>query len=272
MKKQILLYGILLASVLVLMASLRHCISSRSDQETHIDSLRDYAAIREEGVMRIIAQYNERDYYVGQDSTAGFVYDLARQLSKISGIRIEISLEKNWKESLESLHSGNCDIIAQDIPLTAVTDTTRYRFLDLVHPGRLFLVQRQSDSLVRQQIDLAGRTVTIPEASPTRLFISHLSEEIGDSIFVRTDPTYSSEQLAMMVASGDIDYTICNEREAKVLAKLLPGIDCSTPLSFGLRQAWLVRRGSVALCDSLNGWMDRLRQNGELQRLYERYY
>lgn len=273
MKKQIALYGVLLISVLIVMVALRHCGRGSSTGGDAVDSLRDYSDIHREGVLRIIARYNDRDYYVGQDSTAGFVYDVARRLSEISGIRIEISLEKNWKESLERLHRGACDIIAQDIPLTAVTDTVRYRFLRPMHLGRLYLVQRRSDTaLIRRQIDLSGRTVTIPEGSPARLFVKHLSEEIGDSIYIQTDPTYSAEQLAMMVASGDIDLTVCNQHEAKKLAQLLPALDCSIPLSFELRQAWLVRRSATSLQDSLNSWFDRLRLSGELERLYDHYH
>lgn len=270
MKKQLAIYGVLLVSVLILMVALRDCVQKDKNQ---IETIRDYKAIKEEGVLRIIAQYNDRDYYIGQDSTAGFVYDLSKRLSAISGIQIEILLEKNWKESLESLHAGSCDIIAQDIPLTATTDTSRYRFLKIMRPGRLYLVQRKSNSMmISRQIDLAGRTITIPEGAPSTLFITHLSEEIGDSIYVKTDPDYSTEQLAMMVAAGDIDFTICNKQEAKKLEELLPALDCNTPLSFELRQAWLVRQESKDLADSLNNWMDLLRQSGELEKLYQKYY
>ena len=103
MKKQIALYGVLLISVLIVMVALRHCGRGGAAGGDAVDSLRDYPDIHREGVLRIIARYNDRDYYVGQDSTAGFVYDVARRLSEISGIRIEIGLEKNWKESLERL-------------------------------------------------------------------------------------------------------------------------------------------------------------------------
>ena len=55
----------------------------------------------------------------------------------------------------------------------------------------------------------------------------------------------------MQVASGKINYTVCTSEEAERFARLFPTLDCTLPLSYSVRTAWLMRRNSPALRDSL---------------------
>ncbi len=107
---------------------------------------------------------------------------------------------------------------------------------------------------ISRQVELAGHSITLPKASPLSLFIEHLGEEIGDSLSIQVDTLYAAEQLAMQVASGKINYTACTSEEAERFARLFPALDCTLPLSYSVRTAWLMRRNSPALRDSLIAW------------------
>ena len=122
--------------------------------------------------------------------------------------------------------------------------------------GPIYLVQRRADSAhhISRQVELAGHSITLPKASPLSLFIEHLGEEIGDSLSIQVDTLYAAEQLAMQVASGKINYTACTSEEAEHFARLFPALDCTLPLSYSVRTAWLMRRNSPALRDSLIAW------------------
>ena len=67
--------------------------------------------------------------------------------------------------------------------------------------------------------------------SPSAMRLRNLSAEIGDTILVKEDPDYGSEQLVMMVAVGDIPLAVVNEKTALRLAGEYPGIDVSTAIS-----------------------------------------
>ena len=108
--------------------------------------------------------------------------------------------------------------------------------------------------------------------SPAILRLNNLSHEIGDTIFIVEDPTYEAEQLVMMVASGDIDFTLCDEKMAMRLAKLLPEIDIETDISFTQLESWAVRKDSPALLDSLNSWLVRFKTTTAFSRIYRNYY
>jgi ABC-type amino acid transport substrate-binding protein len=104
------------------------------------------------------------------------------------------------------------------------------------------------------------------------LRIRNLSHEIGDTIFVKEDPTYGQEQLAMMVAAKEIDYAVCDEIVAARVARSIPEIDYSTLIGFTHLEAWAVSEKSPILLDSLNVWIKEVKKTKEYTKIYQKYY
>lgn len=250
-----LIYGLTLLCALGLMFYLRGRTSTSAEYSRGANSERDYPEIRKEGVLRLLTAYGEGGE-VQDGKLTGFVYELAKRLHQRTGLQVEVVLENSWERALEELRTGAVDVIARPLAHTVAIDTALFRPFGEATTGPIFLVQRKADSAthVGRQLGLAGRTITLPEASPLRLFLEHLGEEIGDSIRLAVDPHYATEGLAMLVASGKISYTACSEEDAKRLAQKLPELDCSLPLSYSLRTTWLLRRSSPQLADSLLSW------------------
>lgn len=152
-----------------------------------------------------------------------------------------------------------------------------YYFTEPLTLNKLILVQRKAEynnntEPVRQHLDLAKKSIYVPEDSPSILRLTNLSHEIGDTIFIIKDSTYGSEQLVMMVASGNIDYTVCDEKTALRLSETLPEIDIETDISFTQIESWVLRKDSPILLDSLNNWLDRIKDSKRFKEIYNRYY
>ena len=257
LKGRPVLYIILLLHVIGMIVSLQD--SRSGDAAPTPTAGRDYPEIRREGTLRLLTAYTEGGVHAEGGELTGAVYTLAKKLQERSGIRVEVILENSWERALQLLSEGGADLVVRPMASTADVDTTRFLLFGQQTSGPLFLVQRRADSttLVKRQIELAGRMITLPKGSPFHLFIEHLSEEIGDSIHLDVDTLYQAEQLAMRVASGKISYTVCTDTEAKAFSKAFPELDCSIPLSYSFRTAWLLRHTSLALRDSLSVWMAR---------------
>ena len=101
--------------------------------------------------------------------------------------------------------------------------------------------------------------------------LRNLSAEIGDTILVKEDPDYGSEQLVMMVAVGDIPLAVVNEKTALRLAGEYPGIDVSTAISFTQFQTWALRKKEMELTDSVNSMIKRYKQTDGYKDLLRRY-
>lgn len=237
---------------------------------------RDYPEIKEEGILRLVTEYNQSGYYVAGDTIEGFQYELSQAIAQLSGLEIQIFLEMSLAESFDMLEENNCDAVARNIPITSEIKE-KYLFTEPIVLDKQVLIQRTeavNNGLkpIRNQLDLAGKTLYIPKDSPAQLRLQNLGHEIGDTIYVIEDELYSGEQLAIMVAKGDIDYAVCDQQTAVLSQKQLPEIDIKTDISFTQLQSWAVRKDSPILLDSLNSWLEQIRKNGTFDKIYKKYY
>lgn len=268
-KKLLLLYIFLLLLAICAMGVLTFYKS------THIPE-RDYPEIKEEGILRIVTEYNQSNYYLSGDKIEGFQYELSKIIAELSGLEVFVYLEMSLEKSFEGLSRNQYDIIARNIPTT--TDLKQsYLFVDPIVLNKQVLVQRtekddNDTELIRNHLDLAKKTLYIPKNSPALLRLQNLQHEIGDSIFIVEEPLYSSEQLIIMVAKGDIDYAVCDLQIARLSQKQLPEIDIKTDISFTQLQSWAIRKNAPVLLDSLNHWFNQIKEDGTFSKIYQEYY
>ena len=133
--------------------------------------------------------------------------------------------------------------------------------------------EKENDSLyIHSQLELARKTLHLVKNSPAILRIHNLSNEIGDTIYIKEVEKYGQEQLLAMVAHGDIDYAVCDESIAQASINDFPQLDIETAISFSQFYSWGVSKQSPALLDSLNTWLSDFRKKGEYQSVYRKYY
>ena len=176
---------------------------------------RDYAEIIASGILHAATEYNSISFYVDGDTVTGFHYELIEAFARDKGIQAQVSPVMSFGQRLQGLETGKYDVIAYGILVTSELKDS----LLLTSPiilSKQVLVQRKPvseyDSLfIKNQLDLAGRTLHVVKGSPSILRIRNLGNEIGDTIYTNEVEKYGSEQLIAMVAHGDIDYVVCDE-------------------------------------------------------------
>lgn len=245
----------------------------RNKQET----LRDYAEIKQEGVLRVVTEYGELGYMpdIENDTVSGFQCELLRMLADSLHLEVKIFVENSFAASLKGLREGEFDLIARNIPITTEL-RNKVAFTDPVLKNRQVLVQRTQrandrQQPIRNQLDLGGKTLYVPEHSPFLLRLRNLAKEIGDSIYVKHIPNYEAEQLIIMVAKGDIDFAVTDEWTAKKAKKNNPEIDILTAIGFTQPEAWAVRKNAPQLLEVLNHFINTQIESGEIDNLYQKY-
>ncbi|NCD14154.1 MAG: transporter substrate-binding domain-containing protein [Bacteroidia bacterium] len=245
-------------------------------RQTQTPLVRDYSEILASGEMNVVTDYNSIGYYVSGDTAAGFQLEMMRALEQEWGIKVNIYLENSLDANLQGLLEQQYDLVARSIPVNmALRDS--FAFTDPITYNRLVLVQRKAlfnegEEPVRQHLELASRQIHVAAGSQAIMRLNNLSREIGDTILIHEDPLYETEQLVMMVASGDIDYTVCDKQMALRLSEVLPEIDIETELSFTQLESWALRRDAPRLLDSLNSWLNRFRETKQFNQIYRNYY
>ena len=113
-KKLLILYAFLLIVAVVTMVQLW-----RLNQRPQEIGPRDYPEIKEEGILRMITEYNQSGYFVSGDTVQGFQYELSQAIAKLSGLEVQTHLEMSLAKSFEELSDNKCDVIARNIPITS---------------------------------------------------------------------------------------------------------------------------------------------------------
>lgn len=269
-KKRFILYIVLLAIVLFIM----YVIRTRMQAEGYHP--RDISEIEQDDTLRIVTDYTPLSYYVSGDTISGFDYELAKLISKRSGLQVEVYPEVSLSKSVKGLQEGRYDIIGRPIPVTTGSKEN-FLFTDPILLNKQVLVQKKAEynngkEPIRDQLDLAGKHLYIISDAPTRLRIMNLAHEIGDTIYVNEETTYGDEQLIIMVAKGEVEFAVCDETIAREMSKHYPEIDYSTDISFTQFQSWALRQSSPGLLDSVNIWLKDIKNTPEFQALKQKYY
>ena len=237
-------------------------------------SLRTYEEILQSGVLHAVTEYNSISFHVQEDTICGLHYELLHAFAQAKGLKVEITPEMSIEKRLQGIQDGKYDILANNV-LISSDRTDSILFTHPILLSRQVLVQRkpqnENDTPIKSLLELAHKTVHIVKDSPYILRIKHLSNEIGDTIYIQEFERYGQEQLLAMVANGDIDYAICDESIAQAAIQTLPQLDIETPISFTQFYSWGVNKRNTTLLDSLNGWLQTYKQTESFQKLMKKY-
>lgn len=259
----------------VIAVALSAILFTPDGQEVAPVNQRSYEDIISSGVLRAVTEYNSISYYAKEDTVDGLHYELLQAFAKEKGLTAEIVPEMSIEKRMEGLQNGTFDILANNVLVSSErSDSMLY-----THPillSRQLLIQRKAqdgnDSVhINSLLELANKTVHVVKGSPSIFRIQNLSNEIGDTIYIKEIEKYGQEQLLAMVANGDIDYAICDESIAKNSINDLPQLDLETAISFSQFYSWGVYHNNTVLLDSLNAWLEQYKQTAAFQELMKKY-
>lgn len=240
---------------------------------------RDLEDIRNSGKLIVVTDFNSINYFIYKGQPLGFQYELLQELSDYLGLEIEVKVNNDLNNNFEELIHGEVDLIASNLTISK----ERKEIVDFTLPQsqtRQVLVQRiaenpkpftESVDLIRNPLELSGKTIYVQKNSSHALRLRNLSEEIGEKINIVEVPI-ETEQLIRMVSRKEIDYTVADEDIARVNRSYFPDLDVETAISFTQNQAWAVRKSSVELKKEINMWMNEFKNTRRYAILYNKYF
>jgi membrane-bound lytic murein transglycosylase F len=242
----------------------------------------DLNEIRENGKLVVLTDFNSTNYFIYRGQPMGYQYELLQELADHLKIKLDVMVSNDLEESFNYLIEGKCNLIAINLTITK----ERRKYFDFTEPHtqtRQVLIQRKPDNwrflskseqekqMIRNQLDLAGKTIYVEKNSSYAERLKNLSDEIGDSIFIE-EVQEDSEQMISLVANGDIDYTVCDENVALVNQTYYPNIDVSTAISFPQNLAWAVQKGATNLKHEIDTWLTEFKKTTQYAIIYNKYF
>lgn len=213
-------------------------------------------------------------YSLSSNSVEGLDYELVNTMSASWHRPVKFHPFASLAEALSFLAAGRYDIVVSNLP-SSTEMKDNFSMTAPLYIDRQILVQHlpHPDSLppIKSQLELAGDTVWITASSPFASRIQALADEIGDTIHIQHAGLYSSEQLFMLVALGEVPRAVISETVARSMSPDYPSTDISTPVSFSQFQSWAVNRHRQSLADSISAWIDVYRLTPEYSSLLKKY-
>lgn len=266
----------------VLIFGLYSCKDKSNSQGNSVST--DYADIIKRGKIVALTGYNAYSYFIYRGKPMGFEYELVKRFADHLGVELEIKVVRNIETMFEMLNSGEGDLIAFNLTVTK-DRTEKVSFTHHHHTSRQVLVQRRPDNwrqiklhqierkLIRNILELEGKTINVRSGSAYLKRLKNLEEEIGGEInIVEAEPEVTTEELIRMVAEGEIDYTVSDDNIARLNQAYYSNIDIATYISFPQRIAWAVNKNSLTLLDEINKWIDEMRTTSDYYVIYNKYY
>ena len=276
--------------LLILILFLTSCLNNNQEKLNKILADKDMShryrihEIQERGKLIATTNYNSTDYFIYRGEPMGFQYEKLKMFADYLGVELEINVAKNLDDAFLSLEEGRSDVIALGLTIT-LGRSEKVDFTLPILQTRQMLVQRKpanwrkmrtwddiEKSLIRNPIDLTGKTVIVQKASAYYDRLSNLSEEIGAPINIGEDPAREIEQLVEAVANGEIEYTVCDEHMAAFFERQYPEIDIRTAISFPQHIAWAVRHDSDSLKIAINDWLTAYNDTYTSKHLVDKYF
>lgn len=249
-----------------------------------IDTLTVLQHVQENGKLVAVTNCEIINYNTENATPSGFEYELLSDFCKDNDLELEMIVNENLDSCFMLLDSCKVDIVA--VGIGANKDMKRrYLVTNPILMQRSVLVQRLpkdwsqmstanevENQLLRSSVDLAGKTIHLPQGSHEVKLLQHLSDQIGDTIYVVECDSLNSVDLVKAVASGQIDYTVVEEYVARMASIGLKGLDTKLNVSVEQPLGWAIANhdGDSSLLLALNGWIDGFEQRN-LNRILAKY-
>ena len=248
------------------------------------DNLNDFERLQEKGVLVAVTNCGEINYNTNGPRPKGFEYELLNDFCTANKLTLELLVNDNFDSCFSLLDSSLVDVVAIGIG-TSRAMKRRYLFTDPIMQQKSVLVQRLpkdwkrmstanevENQLLRSPLDLARKTIYLPKGSHEVKLLEHLSDEIGDTIYIVECDTLNSVNLVRAVSNGLIDYTVVQEYMAKMASNGLDGLDTKLSISVEQPIGWALRKNDSdsSLLQAFNSWIADMEQR-HVNRILAKY-
>lgn len=222
----------------------------------------------------IITRNSPTTYYQGKEQPTGFEYELAKRFAKELGVKLKVIIANSLPDIFQSLtHNGPAQRISLAAAGLAVTDR-RQRQVRFSHPYMDVTQQLIYNAKVKHPKSFTelktGKFMVLSGSSHAER-LKQYSDQIP--IPWETTEVHENIDLLRMVNEGEIDYTIIDSNELAMNYIYFPNIRVAFDLPPSDKLAWAFPNSvDASLINRANLFFAKIKANGTLAHLYERFY
>lgn len=244
----------------------------------------DLPEILQKGKITILAENSSTTYFYYKGREMGFEYELLKIFADEIGVELEIKVVKNLDSLITMLNRGEGDLIACNYTITRERSKDIDFSKSFIETPQV-LIQRKPDGwkdmkkdewesqMIKNPSELAQKKVQVWKNSSYYQRLTHLQEEIGDTIYIEgVDGKIGGEELIEMVSKGLIDYTVTESNVAKVNQQFFDNLYTKVEMSVEQKMAFGLRKSSPLLKIKLNEWLKKFKTKSTFKYISKKYF
>jgi membrane-bound lytic murein transglycosylase F len=225
----------------------------------------------QQGELRVVTRNAPTSYYIGAHGPEGPEFDLINGFATFIGVELKIYEAQKFADVIPEVINGNAHIAAAGLSVTAER-LNKVDFGPAYEEVEQQLVYRRGTYKPRNFGDLKGKRLEIASGTSYIDTMLALQKEMPDFTWSE-DPNSDVSDLLMGVASGNIDFTVADSTIVSIYQNFMPEIRVAMTLAEGDSLAWAFqKRNDKSLITEAERYFTYIRENGDLQRIKDRYY
>lgn len=227
--------------------------------------------IKDRGTLRVVTRYSPVTFYQGARGPAGAEYELARGLARELGVKLEMYATDSFIDVLPQVVQGQADFAAAALTVTE-NRKAQVLFSEPYKSTNEHVIYKVGTSRPRKLDDLLSGTLEVLAGSSHVESLKKLRQDTPNLTWIE-NPDTEVEDLLYRVAIGELDYTVADTLEFNVSRNYHPDIRIGMDLDNAHQIAWAFRKSQDrSLLEAANAYLEKIKANGGLARIDERYF
>ena len=223
--------------------------------------------IQEEGVLRVVTRNSPATYFQDRNGETGFEYELVKRFADDLGVELQIETADNLDDLFARLGQANGPVLAAAGLVASDARQHESRFSHPYLEVTPQVIYRNGERRPTRPEDLVGQRILVLKGSSHAEQLAALKVQYPELKYEESDEVEIVD-LLRMVDEGQIDLTLVDSNELAMNQVYFPNVRVAFDLGDASNLAWAVAPGEDdSLLDEVNGFLDKAKENGTLQRL-----
>lgn len=227
--------------------------------------------IKDEGQLLVITRNSPTTYYEDNEGLKGLEYELVEMFAEELGVEVKYIIPDSFDEILPMIVQGEAHFAAAGLTITEKRELL-VKFTPAYQQITQQLIYRAGTRRPKKIMDTLGKTLEILAGSSHSEELLKLKKQHPELEWVE-QKELESQELLYLVREQVIDYTIADSNELALSRRYYPELKSAFDLSKPNSLGWAFPHAEDAsLYDAAKEFVNKIKKNGKLDQIIERYY
>ncbi|MCW8943212.1 MAG: membrane-bound lytic murein transglycosylase MltF [Sedimenticola sp.] len=227
--------------------------------------------IKEEGYLTVVTRKSPTTYFKEKDEIRGLEYELVEQFAAELGVSVKYVIPESFDQIIPTITRGEAHFAAAALTVTKAREVA-VRFTPEYQKVSAQLIYKSGKRRPKKITDTIKGDLEVLAGSSHEELLTQLKQQHPELRWSAMQSVESAE-LLNLVKEGLIDYTIADSNEVALSKRFHPELKVALELGKEQSLAWAFPHAEDnSLYKAAKQFINRIREDGSLEQLLERYY